>query len=169
MNSVQVHLALTHVPVILSIVGLVMLVAAFFIKNSTITKISYILLVVAGLFAIPVFLTGEGAEEAVEKLPGVSETIIEEHEEAASLAMIAISAAAVVALVSLCSFKWPTVARFFKLGVLVLAITSALFMIQTAHLGGQVRHSEIRQQAAGQHNPENKAVINGQYEKDEDD
>ncbi len=44
MNSVQMHLALTHVPVILSLVGLVMLVVTFFIQNSTITKASYILI-----------------------------------------------------------------------------------------------------------------------------
>ena len=71
MNSVQMHLALTHVPVVLSLVGLVMLAVAFFIKNPTIIKTSYIVLVMAGLSAIPVFLTGEGAEEAIENLPGI--------------------------------------------------------------------------------------------------
>ena len=65
MNSVQMHLALTHVPVILSFVGLVMLVAALILKNTTLTKTSYIILIIAGVAALPVFFSGEGTEEAV--------------------------------------------------------------------------------------------------------
>ncbi len=88
MNSVQMHLALTHVPVILSLFGLIMLAVAFCIKNTTITRTSYILILIAGIAAIPVYFTGEGAEEAIENLPGVSEAIIERHEEVAKLAPV---------------------------------------------------------------------------------
>ena len=69
MNASQIHLALTHVPVILSFVGLVILVISFFKKNETTTRIAFYILLAAGLFAIPVYATGEGTEEVVEKLP----------------------------------------------------------------------------------------------------
>ena len=144
MNSVQMHLALTHVPVILSLVGLIMLMVAFLIKNSTLTRTSYILLLVAGIAAMPVFFTGEGTEEAIEKLAGVSEAAIERHEEVAKLAMVSISAAGLVALTALFSFRLQVASRVFKMVVLLLAITSAGLMAQTAHLGGQIRHTEIR-------------------------
>jgi uncharacterized membrane protein len=104
MNSVQMHLALTHVPIILSLVGLIMLVVAFFIKNATITKTSYILILIAGIAALPVFFTGEGTEEAIENLPGVSEAVIERHEEVAKLAMISFAAAGLLALTALFYF-----------------------------------------------------------------
>jgi len=154
MNSVQMHLALTHVPVILSLVGLIMLVAAFFIKNSTITKTSYILILIAGIAALPVFFTGEGTEEAIENLPGVSESVIGRHEEVAKLAMISIAAAGLVALAALFSFRWQIAARLFKVVVVLLAITSGGLMAQTAHLGGQIRHTEIRSVVAKQNNSE---------------
>lgn len=151
MNSVQIHLALTHVPVILCLVGLVMLVTAIILKNKTLIKASYFLILFAGIFTAPVYLSGEGAEEAVEKLAGVSEPIIEAHEEAAELAMILMVAAALAALAALFSSRWAGAARIAKMLVLVLALATGGFMIQTAHLGGQIRHSEIR----------NEVVLNG--------
>jgi len=173
MNSVQIHLALTHVPVILSFVGLIMLIVAFFIKkNTALIKISYIVLLAAGVAAIPVFLTGEGTEEAIENLPGVSEAVIERHEEVAKLAMIAIAAAGLVALAALFSFKWQKAARVFKVVVVLLAVTSGGLMAQTAHLGGQIRHTEIRAGVAlfsgSETNAENENSGSQQQEKDDD-
>jgi uncharacterized membrane protein len=150
MKSVQMHLALTHVPVILSFVGLIMLIVAFFIKNTILTKTSYILILIAGIAAMPVFFSGEGPEEAIENLPGISEAVIERHEEAAKLAMISIAAAGLLAFAGLFTFKWQIAARVFKTVVLILAITSGGLMVQTAHLGGQIRHTEIRNGAAFQ-------------------
>lgn len=172
MNSVQMHLALTHVPVVLSLVGLIMLVVAFFIKNSTITKTSYILILIAGIAAIPVFLTGEATEEAVENLPGVSEAIIERHEDVAKLAMISIAAAGLAALTALFSFRWQIATRVLKVVVLLLAITSGGLMAQTAHLGGQIRHTEIRTgvavQNGNQNGGENEGNAGQQQQKDDD-
>lgn len=144
MNSVQMHLALTHVPVILSLAGLGMLIVALIMKNTTLTKASYVVILIAGIATLPVFFSGEGSEEAVENLPGVSEAMIGQHEAVALWAMIAIAAAGLVALMALFSFKWMAPARIFKVLVLVLAITSCGLMAQTAHLGGQIRHTEIR-------------------------
>jgi uncharacterized membrane protein len=168
MNSVQLHLALTHVPVILSLAGLIMLAVAFFIKNSTLTKTSYILLFIAGLVALPVFFTGEGTEEAVEKLQGVSGTVIERHEDVAKLAMIMIAAAALTALAALLSFRWQTASRIFKVAVLLLAITSGGFMAQTAHLGGQIRHTEIRPAVDLQNDPANTDEQKGGQQQEND-
>lgn len=69
MNESQIHLSLTHLPVILSFIGLIVLAVALIIKNDTVIKTAFYLLLFAGLLAIPVFFTGEGAEETVEKLP----------------------------------------------------------------------------------------------------
>jgi uncharacterized membrane protein len=144
MNSSQIHLALTHVPVILSIIGLAILVIAMIVKNDTLTKTSFYLLLVAGISAIPVFFTGEGAEETVERLPGVSESIIERHEDLAKFAFGIVSATAIVALAGLLLYKSGKVLRLIKPLVFVLSLATASLMIVTAHLGGQVRHTEIR-------------------------
>ena len=94
MNSSQIHLALTHVPVILSMVGFVVLVVAMLKRNDILARTGFYLVLFAGIFAVPVFFTGEGAGEIVEHLPGVSESVIEEHEELAKIAFgLAIAAA----------------------------------------------------------------------------
>jgi uncharacterized membrane protein len=144
MNSVQMHLALTHVPVILSLAGLIMLAIAFLVKNPTLTKTSYILILIAGVAALPVFLTGEATEETIENLPGVSEGIIEKHEEVAKWAMISIAVAGLLAVAALFLFKRLLAALVLKIMVLLVALTSGGLMAQTAHLGGQIRHTEIR-------------------------
>lgn len=144
MNSSQVHLALTHMPVILSLVGLVVLAVAMLKRNDTLTKTAFYLLLFAGLSAIPVFLTGEGAEEAVEHLPGVSETVIEEHEDLAKMAFAVVSAAALLSLAGLLLYGKAGIRRWIRPLIFLLALVTVGIMIVTAHLGGQVRHTEIR-------------------------
>ena len=172
MTSVQMHLALTHVPVILSLAGLVMLVGAFFMKNNTLTKTSYIVLLISAITTLPVFFTGEGTEEAIENLPGVSEAVIERHEEIAKLALISIAAGGAVALAALFFSRWLRAARFLKVGVLLFAIVSGVLMVQTAHLGGQIRHTEIRSNVSLQSDQviggDNAVNETGQEQKDED-
>jgi uncharacterized membrane protein len=169
MNSAQMHLALTHVPVILSITGLLMLIISFIIKNATLTKTSYILIIIAGIAAIPVYLTGEETEEAIEHLPGVSENIISKHEDVAKWAMISVVAAGIAALFAFFSFKWLAVSKVSKVLVLVLSLTTGGLMVQTAHLGGQIRHSEIRSGAAVQDGNENASTQNAGEKKSEKD
>ena len=173
MNSAQLHLALTHVPVLLSITGLIMLIISFLIKSRTLTKTSYIIIIVAGIAAIPVYLTGEETEEVVENLPGVSEAIISKHEQVANLAMTSIMVAALMALIAFFSFNWLRIARLAKIVVLVFAIATAGLMAQTAHLGGQIRHSEIRNgviiQQGEQNNDKTSIDNKGEQSSDKDD
>jgi len=150
MNSVQMHLALTHVPVILSLVGMVMLIVALLKRNPTLTKTSYIIILIAGVTALPVFFSGEGAEEAVEHAPGVSEAFIERHEEVANLAMISIAAAGLLSLAALFFSRQILVARILKVMVLLLAVITGGLMAQAAHLGGQIRHTEMSRGVAVQ-------------------
>lgn len=114
-------------------------------------------MLIAGLAAIPVFLTGEGAEEAVEHMPGVSEAIIERHEELATAAFYCMLASALLALAALFFFKQQTPGRILKNLLLLLSIATAGLMIQAAHLGGQIRHTEIQASAVQQNDEGNDA------------
>jgi beta-lactamase regulating signal transducer with metallopeptidase domain len=169
MNSAQMHLAFTHVPVILSIAGLIMLAVALLLKNTTLTKTSYSVILVAGIGALAMYLTGEGAEEAVEHLPGVSEAIISKHEEVARWALISVAATGIMALIALFSFRWPAVTRISKILVLLLSIATGGLMTQTAHLGGQIRHTEMRNGTTVQNNVENETLQNKKEEESDND
>jgi uncharacterized membrane protein len=169
MNSAQMHLAFTHVPVILSIAGLIMLAVALLLKNTTLTKTSYSVILVAGIGALAMYLTGEGAEEAVEHLPGVSEAIISKHEEVAQWALISVAATGIMALIALFLFRWPAVTRISKILVLLLSIATGVLMTQTAHLGGQIRHTEMRNGTTVQNNVENETLQNKKEEESDID
>jgi uncharacterized membrane protein len=150
MNATQLHLALTHVPVVLSIIGLVILIISFFRKSDTLTKTALWILLAAGVLTLPVYFTGEGTEEVVEGLPGVSEVIIEKHEDFAKATLVLVSASGLLALVGLAAYSFGRSTTAIKVLTLLLAFVSAGAMAQTAHLGGQIRHSEIRTGALAQ-------------------
>jgi uncharacterized membrane protein len=173
MNASQIHLALTHVPVVLSFIGLVILSIGLLKKNETIIKTSFYLLLAAGIFTVPVYLTGEGPEEAVENLPGVSESIISKHEDVANLTLIVISLTALMALSGIVFYSRRIIGKLARTSVFILSLISAGAMAQTAHLGGSIRHTEIRSgvAAVSDQNTENGSNQNearGTDTKDED-
>jgi uncharacterized membrane protein len=144
MNTSQIHLAFTHLPVVLTLVGLVILIVSLIKKNKVLTTVSFYIFVFAGLAALPVYFTGEGAEETVEHLPGVSESLIEKHEEFAKIAFIAILITGIISLAGLFRFTYTSLAKPVRVLTLAFAISSSVLLAQTAHLGGQIRHTEIR-------------------------
>lgn len=144
MNAAQIHLALNHAPLFLSIIGGGILIAGMIRKNESFKIIALYMLVVAALFTAPVFLTGEGTEELVEKLPGINEGAIEEHEEMAKIAMIVIAVTGTVSLIGLLARKNKSVGKVVFLAATVLSLASFGTMAQTAHLGGLIRHTELQ-------------------------
>ncbi len=145
MNSVHVHLLLTHVPVIGAIFGFVLLAISIGIKSGQLYKVSIGIFLAVAVFAIPVYFTGEGAEEIIEDLPGVEEHIIEQHEEAALVSLILIEILGVFSLVQLVLFgRTKSLPIWFAVASLVLSIFTAGLVARTANLGGQIRHTEIR-------------------------
>jgi len=86
--------------------------------------------------------------------------------------MISIIVAGLAALAALFSFRWQVANRIFKIAVLLLAIVSGGLMAQTAHMGGQIRHTEIRNgvalQNGNENSGENEGKVGQQKEKDDD-
>ena len=144
MNTVHLHLLLNHVPVLGTVFALVLLGVGLLRHSDEIKKVAFCAFAIFAAFAIPVFLTGEPAEKAVEHFPGVSETIIETHEEAGTIAFGVILSLGAVALGGLAFFRRRPVPQWFALSVLALAIATSGLLGWTANLGGKVRHTEIR-------------------------
>ncbi len=164
MNAAQIHLALNHVPLFLSIIGGLILLLGMFRKNDGFISLSLYLLVAAALFTAPVFLTGEGTEELVEKAAGVTENAIERHEDMAKISLIVIIITGVLALAGLVLRKKQSLAKVLLSLVVLFSLASFGTMAQTAHLGGLIRHTELQ---SGTTAGENESGIGG--EKDEED
>jgi uncharacterized membrane protein len=148
MSPVHLHLILNHLPVIGTVIGVLLLAVALLRRSSELAKVTLGLFALLGVAAIAVFLTGEPAEELVEKLPGFSEAITEEHEEVARVATIAMAAFGAAALAALAVFRRHPLPRWVAAGGLVAALAVGGLMGYTGYLGGQVRHTEVRPDAA---------------------
>lgn len=143
-NGAHLHLLLNHVPILGVVAAAGLLTVALFVRRELLTKAALWILVVAGVVAVPVYLSGEEAEDIVEEL-GVAHAVIEAHEEAALMALIALGGLAVVAL----GFLWwarsrREVPRWVTGTMWLLALAGAYQAAVTAYLGGQIRHTEIR-------------------------
>ena len=145
MNAAHLHLIVNHFPIGGVLLGGILLVFSFFRPNLSVARTGMGIIVLAGLIAVPTYLSGGAAEEIAEKLPGVSERFIKAHEEAAEKAIWLVGAAAAAALIGIASsFKRGTVARPTLLGILALAGAAAGTLGWTNELGGEIRHPEIR-------------------------
>lgn len=156
MNTAHWHLLLNHLPVIGTITGTVILIAGFVLKNNpTIKRTALGVLIFSALFAIPAYLTGEGSEELVENLPGVNENIIETHENLANTFLIAISILGAWSLVTFVADWMKSKATHLLYIVILLgAVGTSIFTKQMATSGGEIRHTEIRADAAGVATPQ---------------
>ena len=98
--------------------------------------------------------SGEGAEEIVENIPGVTENLIHEHEEAAELFALLSYVFGAFSLVALWS-SWKNKSYNVVLSYLIAVFAILLIFLgkQTGTSGGEIRHTEIRSNnAANQDN-----------------
>lgn len=143
MNGTQLHLLVNHVAVIGVPLCAALLAYGLVRGRKEVTAAALGLMVLVALSAVPALLTGEAAEEVVERRGAVPEAVVERHEEfaepvaygAGALALLAVAALALTRRSE--SRLMPTVAL-----AGALAVSGALAW--TAHTGGQIAHPEIR-------------------------
>jgi uncharacterized membrane protein len=138
------HLILAHIPVVGMMLSLTLLGYGAWRRDPRARQIALAGVALSGLIAIPVYFTGEGAEEAVEELAGVAEAAVERHEEAARVAAILMAlAGALAAWSAFRSRKGAAVPRGLVASVTAAGIVAFGAIGYTANLGGQIRHTEI--------------------------
>jgi hypothetical protein len=148
MNATHLHLLLNHIPVLGTIFGLGLLTFALWRRSDELKKTALGVVVIVALLAIPAYLTGEPAEAAVKSLPGVSKPIIEQHEQAATVAFTGVLALGAAGLAGLLLFRrGKLVSAWFGSVMLAASLIVSGLMAWTANMGGQVRHTEIRSNA----------------------
>lgn len=145
MNDAHLHLIVNHFPIIGTIFGLGILIAGLFLKNNTVKNTAYVLFVVAAIFAFISMSTGEGAEEMVEDMPNIGKQIIHEHEELAEKLALLLYATSIFSLVALyASLKNHKFSKMASYITLVLALGAAVLGSSVGTSGGEIRHTEIR-------------------------
>lgn len=145
MDSVHLHLIITHVPVFAILTGIIILLYAMISGKKYLDPVAMILFIVSGLAAVIAFQTGEPAEHAVEGLAGVSHSVIESHEEIAEWAMITCGIFGLLAIAAWALRNyWSNYRNALMIGMLILSLVPGILVSITANRGGKIRHTEIR-------------------------
>jgi uncharacterized membrane protein len=148
-NWAHLHLALNHVPVVGLPIVLLLLAWATMRRSAELLKASFGLIILLTVVTVIVQLTGEPAEELVEGLPGVVDSMVEAHEESALLGTIGVVVIGVIALFGLWRLgTGKTLPQWYSTVVLIAGVIVAGLMVWIANLGGRIRHSEIRPTAS---------------------
>ena len=145
MTAAHWHLVLNHIPLLGILFGALLLAFGLWRRQEDVQKASLGLLVVAGLAIIAVYLTGEPAEEVVERMAGVSHDAVEAHEHFAWYGLVAGIATGVVVLGALLyDALRRRLVRWTAVATLVVALVSVGLIGYTANLGGKISHPELR-------------------------
>lgn len=171
MNQAHYHLVLNHLPIIFPLVGIILLLISIFFKSEAVKRSAYLIFIIGALSAIPAFSTGEGAEETVENIPGVSESLIQTHEEIAEIfATLAYILGGLSLLGIFFSLKAVKFSNVFSYLILLFSLVVMFYAKQVGTTGGEIRHIEIRTGSAALIQDGNGENIEGKDsdEKDED-
>lgn len=146
MNTAHWHLLLNHLPIIGTVIGTLILLSGYLLKNQNIVKQTALgVIFFSALTAIPAYLTGEGAEEVAEKMPGVTEQFIDTHEDLGKVFLIVAMILGALALITfVSSYLKKKISSVLYIMVLVAAIGTCILAKQVGTSGGEVRHTEIR-------------------------
>jgi uncharacterized membrane protein len=148
MNDAHLHMVVNHFPIIGTIFGLGILIAGIILNNNSAKNIAYFLFIIAAIFAALSMGTGEGAEEIAEKLPGVTDQVIHEHEELAEKFAIVLYILGIVSLAGLyLNLKNHAKANLLSYLAVVISVVGVVLAQQVGTSGGEVRHTEIRANA----------------------
>lgn len=145
MNDAHFHLVVNHLPIIFPLVGVIILITGLIAKSEAVKRTAYLVFSIGAISAIAAMTSGEGAEEVVENINGISENYIEKHEDAAKLFALLSYVLGGLSLIGLwASFRQKTFSSIVSIAVLGMAIIVLVFAKQTGTTGGEIRHDEIR-------------------------
>jgi uncharacterized membrane protein len=145
MNNAHFHLLVNHLPIVGILIGILALLFGMILRKPQVKATALGIFVFSAITAAVAFFSGEGAEDAVENLQGVSESLIHTHEELAETFLILALLLGAISLVSFL-FEWrkSRIAVYLYVPVLLLAFGALVMAKFVGTSGGEIRHTEIR-------------------------
>lgn len=156
------HLLLNHVPAVGFAIGVFLFLWSVIGRNDSLRRASLVLFAGVALLAIPTYVSGNSAAEAICVGPDAAGVIakgpcadsavsldsILTHESAALVALLSIQITGALAWLGLWQIRrLGRIARWNTTAVLVLSLVSVGLVARAANFGGDIRHAEIRDKA----------------------
>ena len=88
LNAEHLHLLLNHFPTVGFSIGLGLFLVALFVKSAELKQAALVIFIAVALLSLPTYLTGNAAHFAIKDHAELSETMVQEHQDAALLGLI---------------------------------------------------------------------------------
>lgn len=152
MDWVYFHLIINHFPIVGVIIGTVLLAVGMIFKSQGIKISGLGTIVFASVVAIVAYMSGDPASNIMMDLPGVAKSLIRRHENIATVGMYLIVPAGLTAASSLYGiWKKDKSVKFLIIITLIFSVISSGMMLYIARTGGQIRHTELWNDATEQY------------------
>lgn len=143
MSLPHIHLLLNHFPIIGTIIAAGLFLFGLLGKSDDLKRASLVIFAGIALLSIPTYMSGNGAEEALQKLPGVSKDLVAAHNNAALVSLVFVELTGIFAWLALWQYRrFAHPQRWSLAVVLLLAGATIYFMTLTGNTGGEIRHHE---------------------------
>ncbi len=167
MDFAYLHIVTNHIPIIGVPLAVVVLLMGVWRKSDDLKSAAFLIFAGMGLATLATFLLGQGGEDFVEEVAGVSKDALHEHEDFAKLALASVALTAALSLFAVLRYQGLSFLRrritsserlvgdevsavsvscfstWMTLAVLLFALLSVGVLGFTGKLGGMVRHSEF--------------------------
>jgi uncharacterized membrane protein len=145
MNYSHIHIVLNHFPTIGSVFGLALLFYALWKKDDELKLASFIVFMVMAVLAIPTFITGAAANEAISSRPDFNEAMVNAHRSAAIVASSFLFLTGTFAWLGLWQYRRYQALSAWNVWVVAgLSVITLGLMMETGTHGGEISHPEIR-------------------------
>jgi hypothetical protein len=143
MNPVHIHLMINHVPVLGTVFGCLLMIYSLLRNKEELRRLALGIFLIVAIITPVVFFTGDGSEETLKNVAGISKDAVKSHDEAAEIAFAAMEVLGGIAGLQLLLYAFPGTARLRLKAAIITAFLSAFafgWVAYTANLGGKIRH-----------------------------
>src|SRR5687767_12751994 len=105
MTLTHLHLLLNHVPTVGTALAIALFVLSLFRRNDMLRRVSLEVFFIIALVTIPTYLSGLSAQQQLMTREGVSNVMIEAHEDAAVFSLILMQITGALSWLALWQFR----------------------------------------------------------------
>ena len=148
MNWPYIHTLINHFPIVLTVVGAAVLLAALIWQRRGLWLYALATLTLSGLSVYPAHFSGDEAEHALDHTWYIVRAAVEAHDDAAGFAMTSI-----LIMGALSAYVWWRMLKrettglppvWLRWAVTILTIFGLTTVVRTAYLGGKIVHDSPR-------------------------
>jgi len=144
MDAPHIHLLLNHFPTVGFLVGLAVFAAGLARRSDDLIAAGLVALFLTSALSLTTYVSGDDTEQVLKAVPGVSQPLIDAHENAALIALTAMQVIGLLSWITL--WRFGSNSRFHRRSLVLVslfAVAAFALMAIAANLGGHIRHPEI--------------------------